>query len=61
MIRTMPETPLELLEVRLARGAELLFDLEQRGDTDAEYVRFLRHFETLLNEYERCFANDRAA
>ena len=57
----MPETPLQLLEVRLARGADLLYDLEQRGDTGAEYVRFLRHFEMLLAEYEQSFAVGRAA
>lgn len=37
---------------RLARGAELLFDMEQRGETDGRYSRWLAAWLELLNEYE---------
>lgn len=40
------------LEERLKRGAELLFELEQRGETGAQYREWLRHFEQLLAQYE---------
>lgn len=53
MIQILPESPALMLEQRLARGAELLFDMEQRGDTCGEYDRFLGHFLALLDEYER--------
>lgn len=56
MIDVLPESPVGLLEQRLARGADLLFDMEQRGDTDSEYQRFLLHYEALLEEYERTAA-----
>jgi hypothetical protein len=52
MIQVLPESPTAMLEQRLARGAELLFDMEQRGDVGPEYNRFLSHFLGLLEEYE---------
>jgi hypothetical protein len=52
MIQVLPESPAAMLEQRLERGAELLFDMEQRGDMGAEYNRFLSHFLWLLEEYE---------
>lgn len=52
MIQVLPESPITLLVQRLERGGELLFDMEQRGDTGAEYDRFLAHFLGLLAEYE---------
>ena len=42
----------EALEERLARGAELLFDMEQRGDTGADYARWLQRWVDLLEQYE---------
>jgi hypothetical protein len=42
----------EGLEERLTRGAELLFDMEQRGDTGVEYLRWLQHWLHLLDQYE---------
>lgn len=53
MIQVLPESPTVMLELRLARGAELLFDMEQRGDMGADYNRFLLHFLGLLEEYEQ--------
>lgn len=52
MIQVLPESPSAMLEMRLERGSELLFDMEQRGDTGTEYERFLAHFLGLLEEYE---------
>jgi hypothetical protein len=52
MIQVLPESPMAMLEQRLERGGELLFDMEQRGDMGAEYHRFLAHFLGLLEEYE---------
>lgn len=52
MIQVLPESPSAMLELRLERGSELLFDMEQRGDTGVEYQRFLMHFQGLLEEYE---------
>lgn len=46
----------ETLEDRLERGANLLFDLEQRGDTGAEYSLSLRTWIELLQQYERAQA-----
>lgn len=40
------------LEVRLTRGADLLFDMEQRGDLGPDYARWLDHWLQLLAEYE---------
>jgi hypothetical protein len=52
MIQALPESPAAMLELRLDRGAELLFDMEQRGDMGADYDRFLSHFLDLLQDYE---------
>ena len=52
MIQILPESPTTLLEQRLERGGELLFDMEQRGDTGPEYQRFLAHYLGLLAQYE---------
>jgi hypothetical protein len=52
MIQVLPESPTAMLEQRLARGAELLFDMEQSGDVGAEYNRLLLRFLGLLEEYE---------
>ncbi|HLJ67964.1 MAG TPA: hypothetical protein VKX16_11450 [Chloroflexota bacterium] len=41
------------LEERLANGATVLFDMERRGETDGEYVRWLEGWVQLLLEYER--------
>lgn len=43
----------EMLEERLLRGADLLFDLEQRGETGPEYQRWLEGWVELLRQYER--------
>jgi hypothetical protein len=37
-VAELPAT--ELLEERLARGADLLFEMERRGDTGPEYRRW---------------------
>jgi hypothetical protein len=53
VIQVMPETEVDALEERLARGADLLFDMERRGDTDGEeYRRYLDHYVDLLQRYE---------
>jgi hypothetical protein len=52
MIQVLPESPTTMLEQRLARGVELLFDMEQRDDVGAEYNRLLLRFLGLLEEYE---------
>lgn len=52
MIQTVPELKPPSVEERLARGAELLFDMERRGDVGPDYDRYLRYFMTLLDEYE---------
>lgn len=44
--------PVVVLEERLARGAELLFDMEQRGEMGSDYQRWLDHWQHLLFEYE---------
>ena len=43
----------ETLEERLARGAQLLFDMEQRGEMGIEYIRWLNGWLDLLHQYER--------
>ena len=40
------------LELRLARGAELLFDMECRGETGTDYDRWLERWMALLLQYE---------
>lgn len=52
MIELEAERSIEVLEQRLHRGADLLFDMEQRGDTSDEYGRWLAHWTSLLEEYE---------
>jgi len=42
MAQAVIEGQVATLEERLARGAELLFDMEQRGDTGEEYERTVR-------------------
>jgi hypothetical protein len=52
MIATSPATDVEMLEERLERGLDLLFDMEQRGDLSHEYQRYLRFWLDLLGQYE---------
>jgi hypothetical protein len=59
MIQAMPDSPAAVLEERLTRGSDLLFDMEQRGDTGEEYDRYLRYFESLLEEYEAATSRPR--
>lgn len=42
----------EVLVERLRRGAELLFDMEQRGEMGADYRQWLQRWMDLLAEYE---------
>jgi hypothetical protein len=42
----------EALEERLMRGADVLFDMEQRGDTGPRYAAWLRQWVEMLDEYE---------
>jgi hypothetical protein len=51
MIQALPQSEIQMLEERLSRGAELLFDMEQRGDLGAEYERWLAHYVDLLERY----------
>jgi hypothetical protein len=46
------ETDTEALEQRLHRGAQLLFELEERGETGADYQRWLAGYTELLRQYE---------
>lgn len=46
------ESPVEVLERRLSQGADILFDMEQRGDTGPEYERWLDRWILLLADYE---------
>jgi hypothetical protein len=57
MIVAVAGTELQTLEDRLARGADLLFDMEQRGDTGLDYARWLEHYEALLAQYEALAAD----
>lgn len=52
MSTLLAEAPAQALERRLANGAQLLFDLEQRGETGAEYQSWLSGWTQLLREYE---------
>lgn len=45
------DSPVPVLERRLAQGADILFDMEQRGDTGEEYCRWLKRWTELLDEY----------
>jgi hypothetical protein len=51
MMATLIEAPAAQLERRLAHGAEVLFDMEQRGDTGADYARWLEAWTRLLEQY----------
>ncbi len=52
MIQIEAETAGDVLEMRLSKGADLLFDMEQRGDVGTEYNRYLRLWQDLLEQYE---------
>ncbi len=52
MIQIEAEPAGDVLEMRLSKGADLLFDMEQRGDLGAEYDRYLRLWQRLLEQYE---------
>jgi len=52
MIQVEAETAADVLEMRLSKGADLLFDMEQRGDVGIEYDRYLRLWQDLLEQYE---------
>jgi hypothetical protein len=52
MILVAPETDIQALEERLTRGAELLFDMEQRGELGTDYERWLAHYVELLGQYQ---------
>lgn len=46
------ETDVEMLELRLHRGAQLLFEMEERGDLGADYQRWLDGYVELLDQYK---------
>lgn len=52
MIQMTEEAQTLALEERLTRGADLLFDMEQRGELGPEYQRWLRRWAELLDQYE---------
>lgn len=52
MSQVMTESRAEALMERLARGADLLFDMEQRGEVDSRYNRWFAAWLDLLTEYE---------
>lgn len=52
MIDLRPASRAVILEDRLARGIEVLLDLERRGETGKEYRIWLRRWTELLEEYE---------
>lgn len=52
MIQVAPEIDIQALEERLSRGAELLFDMEQRGELGADYERWLARYVDLLGQYQ---------
>lgn len=56
MLDTQTQTRRDTLEERLSKGAELLFDMEQRGDTGTEYGRWMSAWSELLSEYEELLA-----
>ncbi|MGH2442424.1 MAG: hypothetical protein ACRDFX_04605 [Chloroflexota bacterium] len=51
-----PTNPRLALEERLTRGADLLLEMEQRGELGVEYHRWLAHWLVLLGEYEELAA-----
>jgi hypothetical protein len=50
------ETDVEALEQRLHRGAQLLLEMEERGDTGSDYQRWLAGYTDLLSQYESLHA-----
>jgi hypothetical protein len=52
MATLMIDSPPEALERRLAQGADILFDMERRGETGPEYQRWLGRWIDLLEQYE---------
>jgi hypothetical protein len=52
MSQVMTEARVDTLMERLVRGADVLFEMEQRGETDARYSRWLAGWLQLLAEYE---------
>lgn len=50
------ETNVEALEQRLHRGAQLLLEMEERGDTGSDYQRWLAGYTDLLSQYESLHA-----
>jgi hypothetical protein len=52
MSQVITAPPAEVLEERLARGADWLFAMEQRGETGPEYARWLQIWMELLAQYE---------
>jgi hypothetical protein len=56
MSQAAVEERVETLEERLARGATILFDMEQRGETGAQYSHWYERWAELLEEYESSYA-----
>jgi hypothetical protein len=52
VIEIQTQTRQEVLEERLARGADVLFQMEQRGELGATYREWFVRWEALLREYE---------
>lgn len=52
MATTESATRPATLEERLRRGAELLLDMEVRGDTGVQYEEWLRGWMELLSRYQ---------
>ena len=46
----------ELLEERLTKGAQVLFDMEQAGNCGGEYQLWFSAWSALLDEYEGLLA-----
>jgi hypothetical protein len=42
----------DTLEERLTRGADVLFEMERRGEVGRDYERWLRYWTSLLEQYE---------
>ena len=49
---SIEESEAEVLVGRLTRGADLLFDMEQRGETGPEYETYFDLYRDLLRRYE---------
>lgn len=56
MLDTRTLSRRDTLEERLSNGAELLFDMEQRGEIGADYRRWMAAWTELLGEYEALLA-----